>query len=267
MAQRIIDVHTHVFPDNLAARAVKQLIGNSDEIAFTDGTVGGLKASMRKNGVEVSVTQPVSTKATQIGPINAFSAGQLKDPALIPFGSLHPDYEEFEEEVGRLKAAGIRGVKFHPDYQSFYVDEERVFPIYQALSDAGLMILFHAGVDIGLGPPYHCPPDRLARVLDAFPKLTVIAAHFGGFQMWDDVDRYLVGRELYLETSYTLAWLDHAEFVRMARAHGLGRVMFGTDSPWADQGVEIDLIRKTGLTDDELDQVFSRTAAKLFNLG
>ena len=97
--------------------------------------------------------------------------------------------------------AGIKGVKFHPDYQMFFVDEERMFPLYRQMADAGLIAFFHAGVDIGLPPPVHCPPDRLATVLDRVPDLTVVAAHFGGFKMWDDVEKYLIGRNLWLDTS------------------------------------------------------------------
>jgi len=265
MSRKIIDIHTHIFPDDLAARAVKQLTGNSGETAFTDGTAGGLLDSMKRNGIAWSVTQPVSTKGAQTPSVNSFAIN-LKRPGLINFGTLHPDYPDYAGEIRRLSAAGIKGVKFHPDYQKCYADEERMFPVYEAMAEAGLIALFHAGVDIGLGPPYHGNPDRIARVLDRVPKLTVVAAHFGGFQMWDDVDRHLVGRNLYLESSYTLAFLAADRFVDMARRHGIDRVMFGTDSPWADQGEEIRLMEKTGLSDAELDAVFHDNAARLLGL-
>ena len=266
MNRRIVDAHAHVFPDELAARANKQLIGNSGETAFTDGTAAGLKRSMEQHGIAVSVTLPVSTRAKQTQPINAFSIEALGDERLVPFGTIHPEYAGYAGEIARLKAAGVKGVKFHPDYQSFFVDEERMFPIYQALSDAGLIVLFHAGVDIGLKPPYHCLPEKLARVLDAFPSMIVVAAHFGGFQMWDDVDRHLVGRNLYLETSFTLSWLEPSKFTDMARRHGIERVLFGTDSPWADQGREIELVSRSGLTEDELGKVFAANADRLLGL-
>lgn len=266
MKRRIIDAHAHTFPDDLAARAIKHLIGNSGETAFTDGTVRGLKESMRHNGIEFSVSLPVSTRPGQTPSINTFAMAGLGDREIVPFGTVHPDYADYRTEIARLRDAGIQGVKFHPDYQEFFVDEERLFPIYEALMEAGLIVLFHAGVDIGLKPPYHCLPDKLARVLELFPRMKVIAAHFGGFQMWDEVDRHLVGRNLYLETSYTLAWLDHGKFVDMARRHGMERVLFGTDSPWADQGREVELIGQSGLTDEELDKVFFANAARLLKL-
>ncbi len=266
MAQQIIDFHTHIFPDELAARAVKALAGRSGETAFLDGTASGLQESMRRSGVAVSVTQPVSTKASQVPVINTFAVELGRRSGLVNFGSLYPEYDGNAAEIRRLKAAGIKGVKFHPDYQDFFVDDERLFPLYRQLADAGLIVLFHAGVDIGLPPPVHCPPDRLAKVLDRFPDLTVVAAHFGGFQMWDQVDDLLIGKSLYLDTSFTLSWLSSESFLRMARRHGIEKVLFGTDSPWADQAAEIERVRKTGLDEDELDAVFRRNAERLLGL-
>jgi predicted TIM-barrel fold metal-dependent hydrolase len=134
------------------------------------------------------------------------------------------------------------------------------------MADAGLIAFFHAGVDIGLPPPVHCPPDRLARVLDRVPELTVAAAHFGGFKMWDDVEKFLIGRDLWLDTSFTLAWMPADRFVRMARKHGIDKVLFGTDSPWADQGDEISLLEQSGLTEEELGAVFYDNAASLLRI-
>lgn len=261
----IVDFHTHVFPDDLAPRAVRQLTGRSGEKAHTAGTCDALKASMRRWGIRWSVTQPVSTRPEQTPTINNFALSQRTDPMLVPFGTIHPDYSDYRTEIARLREAGIKGVKFHPDYQQFYADEERMFPIYEALAEADMIGLFHAGVDIGLGPPYHGTPDRIARVMEKFPGWTIVAAHFGGFKMWDDVERFLLGRPIYLETSYTLAWLDSGRFVRMARAHGIERVLFGTDSPWADQGQEIQLLRTCGLEASELEAVFARNALRLLN--
>lgn len=264
--RKIIDIHTHIFPDALAERAVKQLTGRSGETAHISGTAAGLEESMRKNGIAVSVTQPVSTKPAQVPAVNGFAIELNSRPSLINFGTLYPDYEGNGAEIQRLKKAGIKGVKFHPDYQSFFVDEERMFPLYRKMADAGLIAFFHAGIDIGLPPPVHCTPDRLVRVLDRVPDLTIVAAHFGGFKMWDDVEKHLVGRNLWLDTSYTLAWLPVARFVNMARKHGVERILFGTDSPWADQGEEIRLHEESGLTEAELSAVFHDNAARLLGV-
>ncbi len=264
--RRIIDIHTHVFPERIAERALRQLMGRSGETARIDGTAAGLEKSMVENGIAVSVTQPVSTKPSQTPAVNGFAIELNKRPSLINFGTLHPDCVENPSEIRRIVNAGVKGVKFHPDYQEFFVDEERMFPLYRQVADAGLIAFFHAGVDIGLPPPVHCTPDRLAKVLDRVPDLKAVAAHFGGFKMWDEVDRFLVGRNLWLDTSFTLAWLPAARFVEMARRHGIEKILFGTDSPWADQGEEIQLHENSGLTEEELAAVFYDNAASLLRL-
>lgn len=261
----VIDFHTHIFPDALAERAVKQLAESGDgSVSYSDGTARGLWESMQQAGITKSVTLPVSTKPAQTPTINSFCI-ELRDPGLIQFGTLHPDYPDLDAEIQRLVEAGIRGVKFHPDYQSFYVDEERLFPLYQRMADAGLIALFHAGEDIAFKPPFRAPPERLARVLERVPDLVIVAAHFGGYRMWDDVERHLLGRPLYLDTSFTLPYLPAEDFVRMARIHGVDRILFGTDSPWADQADELKCLLATGLTDTELDAVCHQNADRLLH--
>ncbi len=263
----IIDIHTHAFPDELAPRALAALSECSHVPPHTDGTCAGLSASMRCAGVDRSVIMPIATKPAQVGSINNWAAAinrQHRD--LISFGTLHPQQDDLSAEIDRLAAEGIPGVKFHPDYQDFFVDAPEMIPTYRALAAAGLIVLFHAGVDIGLPPPVHCTPERLARVLDAVPALTVIAAHMGGYDCWDDVERCLVGRDLYFDTSYSLADLGSERMTALMRAHGAGRILFGTDSPWTDQSDEVAAIRALPLTDDEISAVLGGNAARLLSV-
>jgi predicted TIM-barrel fold metal-dependent hydrolase len=125
------------------------------------------------------------------------------------------------------------------------------------------MLLFHAGVDIGLPPPVHCPPERLSRVLDAAPNLTVIAGHMGGYQCWDDVHKHLAGRDLYFDTSYSLADMGAEGMAALIRAHGADKILFGTDSPWTDQEPEIAGIRTLPLEKSETDAILGGNALRL----
>lgn len=260
----IIDIHTHTFPDELAARAIEVLYNNCGVSPVLDGTNAGLVTSMKSAGVDKSAIMPIATKPSQVRSINSWAAmvnSQYKD--LICFGTLHPKQDDWFREIAQLRADGIKGIKLHPDYQEFFVDEPELFPMYQALADAGLILLFHAGIDIGLPPPVHCTPERLARVLDAVPDLTIIAAHMGGYQCWDEAERYLVGRDLYLDTSYTIADLGPKRMTAMIKAHGPSRILFGTDSPWTDQAAEIAAIRALNLTEDQIADVLGDNAAHL----
>jgi predicted TIM-barrel fold metal-dependent hydrolase len=260
----IVDIHTHTFPDDLAARAVAALSARAGIPAHSDGTCAGLRASLTRAGIDRAVMQPVATKPTQVAAINTWAIAH-HDPVngLACFGVLHPADDAWPAEIERLAAAGVPGIKLHPDYQGFFVDEPRLRPLFRALADAGLIVLFHAGVDIGLPPPVHCPPERLARLLDAVPHLTVIAAHMGGYQQWDDVARHLAGRDLYLDTGYTQDDLPPAALVDLIRAHGAARVLYGTDSPWRDQAADLARFRTLPLTPDEQTAILGENAQRL----
>ena len=260
----IIDIHTHAFPDELAPRAMEVLCGNCSALPLTDGTCAGLRASMRLAGIDKSAIMPIATKPGHARGINRWAAEiNEHNKDLICFGSLHPAQEDWREEIDRLVADGIPGVKFHPDYQEFFVDDPGLTPLYRAIADAGLVVLFHAGIDIGLPPPVHCPPDRLVRVLDAVPELTVIAAHMGGYKCWEDVQRYLVCRDVYFDTSYSLADLGPEAMTALIQAHGAERILFGTDSPWTDQSAELAAIRALPFSEAEIEAILGGNAARL----
>ena len=156
-------------------------------------------------------------------------------------------------------------MKFHPEYQDFFVDEPKLFPIYEALVKSGLIMLFHAGVDLGFPGPYHCTPSRLKKVLDAFPDSTIIAAHMGGYRYWDDVEKCLIGRNLYLDTSFSEE-LDNKRTEKLIKAHGAQKILFGTDSPWCDQAKEVSRIRSLNLSDDEINSILGGNAIRILKL-
>lgn len=264
----IIDVHTHIFPDDLAARAVATLSGRAGIPAHTAGTAAGLRASMARAGIDRSILMPVATKPSQAHPINLWTLElvQRYPDQFIGFGALHPAQDDWAAEIDFLVAHGIRGVKMHPDYHLTYVDDTACLPLYAALRDAGLVLLLHAGVDIGLPPPVHCTPDRLARMLDAVPGLTVIAAHMGGYLVWEEVRRHLLGRDLYLDTSYSHDDLGSTAMTELITVHGVGRILFGTDSPWKDQAAEVAAIRALPLSDDAITAILGGNAQRLLGL-
>lgn len=260
----IIDFHTHTFPDELAARALATLVQRAQVPTYTDATNDGLRAVMRGAGVDLAVVAPIATRPAQVRAINAWAVGvNQRYPDLCCLGTLHPALEDWPAEIERMAADGLVGVKLHPDYQDNYVDDPVMLPMYRALAEAGLLLLVHAGVDIGLPPPVHCPPERLARVLDAVPELTVVAAHMGGYAQWDAVEQHLVGRNLYFDTSYSFADLGAAHITALIRAHTPQRILFATDSPWTDQATEIARIRSLELTTEEKEAILGGNAERL----
>ena len=166
---RIIDMHTHVWPDAVAEKAVPALEAKGTLTAIYDGTVKGLVAAMGTSGVDVSVTQPVATKASQVVGINDWAARTASD-RIVPFGAIHPEFEDPAAEIARIAALGMKGFKLHPEHQAFAPDEPRMEAIYQAAVEHGLIVFFHAGAD-ELHETVRGTPQAFARVLDCFTMI------------------------------------------------------------------------------------------------
>lgn len=239
----IIDFHVHCFTDELAPKAVTQLEKCAKITARLDGKVSSIKESMKKAGIDKSVVLSIATKPSQSEKINTWSSS-IQDDSIIAFGSIHPENENWKDELLRLKKMDIKGIKLHPDYQQFFVDDEKMYPIYEFAGELGLIVLFHAGVDIGLPCPYHATPERLRSVVDAFQGVKFVAAHMGGFSYWDGVEKYLLGTDIYFDTSYSLRFMDVEQARRIINNHGYRKILFATDSPWGDQSEEIEKIRE-----------------------
>ena len=169
----VIDFHTHIFPDKIAARSIEYLESASGIKAATNGTLDGLLDSMEKNKVDLSVILPVVTKPSQFESVNRFAAevNEKYKGKLISFGGIHPDSEDYKSELDCIKKLGRPGIKLHPDYQGVMIDDPRYMKIIEYADFLDLMIMVHAGVDIGLPNPVHCPPDKAKKVLDTLkPK-------------------------------------------------------------------------------------------------
>ena len=286
----VIDIHTHAYPEKVAARAIERLEGIYEIKALSDGTVTGLLSHMAASGVDLSVVLAVSTAARQVVSINTWIAGlpQIsigtdKRP-VIGFGTIHPEFEDYRGEIQRMRELGIKGVKFQPTFQEFYPDDERMFPIYEELIKAGLIILFHMGDEIKPLDVIYSTPKRLARMIDTMQNeidrydyrlqvdgspsgpMKFVAAHLGGYRMWDEVEEHLLGRDLYFGVSYTFGHLAPARITRMIRSHGSDRILFGSDFPFAHQGKDIQSVIQLDLTQAEKEKILGGNAARLLGL-
>ena len=260
----VIDCHTHCFPDKIADKAIKKLAYASGGLEpHTDGTVDGLRRSMAAGGVDLSVVLSIATNAHQQASVNDFAAA-IDGPDLICFGSVFPDSPDALDELDRIVALGLRGVKLHPDYQSFSADDPKYKPLYRKISSLGLITLFHAGHDIGFPPPYGGTPEKLARALSWFDS-PVIAAHWGGAGMSEEVLRHLCGREIYFDTSFGYSQMPKYYAAKICECHGADKLLFGTDTPWHTPAMELRLLRSLGLSEEEMAKITHVNAKKLLN--
>ena len=107
-------------------------------------------------------------------------------------------------------------------------------------------------------------PAKVAAIIRDFPKLTVIAAHMGGYLHWRYALEHLIGKDVYIDTSSTLSFIDDDTLGRIFAGHPRERILFGSDYPLFDPGEEIVRLRtRLSLRDSELEQLLS-TGASLF---
>ena len=275
----IIDFHTHVYPDAMAARIMAALGSVPGVQGHTDGTLGGLLDSMTAAGIDRSVILPVNTRKGQFDSITKFArAINEQYDNLISFGGIHPDDDDPEDKLHYLRELGFKGIKIHPDYTETFIDDERYIRIIAAAQREDLLVVTHAGKD----PAYdviHCPPERGRRMLDRVEGLTgfrqpfFIFAHLGGNRLLRDVEKYLVGQNCYIDVSCSFSDLGNfsdatdEDVVRVIRNHGADKILFATDSPWNDQAAYVARFKALkGLTDQEKDQILGRNAEKILHL-
>lgn len=279
----IVDIHTHTFPDKIAPVAMEKLEAASHTRAFTDGTAAGLQAAMDAAGVDLSVVLPVATNTHQVSRVNDASAAlNRQGGGILSFGCIHPDCEDWKQELDRVAALGIKGIKLHPVYQGVDMDDARYVRILARAGELGLVVLTHAGLDLGFPGQVRCTPAMLRRAVMQAGPVKLIAAHMGGWRNWDEVGEQLADTTVGLDTSYAmgriaadegnfyapeeLEMMSAEQFVQLVRAFGAQRIYFGTDSPWRGQEKSIADIKRLPLTEGEKTAILGGNACRLLAL-
>lgn len=263
---KIIDAHCHIFPEKIAAKASENIGSFYDIHMNFDGSVKTLLELYKKVGVYKCLVQSVATSPGQVKSINNFISESVKEypDMFVGFCSLHPLMEksEIREETDRAIALGLKGIKLHPDFQRFKIDERKAYDIYEA-AEGRLPILFHTG-DSRFD---YSSPARLANALKDFPKLTVIAAHFGAWSQWSDGAKYLADNpNVYVDTSSSLYALTPQTALEYIKAFTPDRVMFGTDYPMWDIRDELEMAEKLQLSEEDREKIMYKTACRLLDI-
>lgn len=263
----IIDFHTHIFPDRVASRALSAILScmKVRYTPVTDGTKAGLLKNMDDWGIDISVVQPVITKQSQSRSTNLW-AREICSDRIISFGGIYPYTEDYKSEIDFVVDLGLKGLKFHSDNQGFAIDDPRMLRIYDYALSRGLILLFHAGFDPRFPAPFRSSPRQFANVVHAMRGGVIVAAHLGGHAQWDDVEKYLVGEKIYLDTSMGLEYYPHEQFLRIVRAHGADKILFATDSPWSSGKKELETLNALPLNEQEREMILGLNAKKLLGL-
>ncbi len=265
----IIDFHTHIFPEKIAASVIQKLENCSGTKASTDGTLKGLKSSMKEAGVDISVVLPVATAPKQFDSINRYAAEINGNDGIISFGGIHPDNDNIEERLDHIKSLGLPGIKIHPDYQGCFIDDDRYIKIIKYAVKIGLYIISHAGLDPAYPEVIRCTPERTLNMLNKVyegkePSTTkIILAHLGSLDDTDKVIEMLAGKNIYLDTAVMLDRIPEDKIITLIHKHGADKILFATDCPWADQKKYVDIIKSMKLTEEEYDLITSKNALGL----
>ena len=269
----IIDFHTHVFPDRIAEKTVKSLEKLGNIPSFANGTVDGLCDSLARAGADLAVNLPVLTKSSQFESVLDF-AMQLNEKRvsegtpILSFAGAHPEMDDIEEKLSRVKSSGILGIKMHPDYQGRFFDDDGYVRILKAAKELDLIVLTHSGVDAAYPDgPVRCTPERVLRVLDkigGYSKL--VLAHYGANLEFDEVYSQLAGEDVYFDTAYVLGSISDFDFHRILEKHGADRILFASDSPWQDISKNVERIRGFGLGVADEQKILSENAKRLLGI-
>lgn len=262
-SQIIIDAHCHIFPDKIAKKAAKS-IGEFYDIPMRHiGSSEELIASGKQIGVVKYLVCSTATKPDQVESINNFIKSECDiHPEFIGFGTLHPHMDDLEKEIGRIIEMGLHGIKLHPDFQGFAIDDDEVGDIYK-LAQGKLPILIHMGDDRYDGSD----PIRLVKICEKYPDLKIMAAHFGGYQKWDVAECYLKGyKNLRFDTSSTLAIIGPERGYELMKSLGISNFFFGTDFPMWDHKEEYDRFMQIQLSKEEREAVFYKNFLEFMDI-
>lgn len=260
----IIDFHTHLWPEKIAEKA-KEYLEESFKMPMTAIPIEkNLLAEMDKNGIKKSVIASVASRPDQVEHINNWLF-KLNPERFIRFASLHPFYEKWSYELDRIKD-NAQGIKIQPEFQMFYIDDERVFPMYEKIQKLQIPLLFHCGYELSTGL-IQAGPKQMLNVKKHFPEIKFIAAHMGGFRIWDEVEKTIIGDDyFYIDTSSSLPFMKEEQFRRFLNKHSIDRIVFGTDFPVGNPQKEIELIKNLNLKQEDLEKIMHGNAEKILNL-
>lgn len=260
---RAADAHAHIYPEKIAEKATASVGAfyglNMDNVGLPEVLLhegGGA-------GIDRFAVCSVATKVEQVRSINGFIEGECKKhPEFVGLAAWHQDIEDIEGELDDIERRGLRGIKLHPDFQEFQIDDPKMLPFYRAAHRRGLPILFHTG-DVRKD---FSSPRRLARLLDKLPDLVCVAAHLGGYTEWDAARECLRAPNVYVDTSSSIAFIGPERALESVVHFGIERVMFGTDFPMWRAGEELERFFGLGLSEEENRAVLYGNFARLYGL-
>lgn len=260
---KFVDFHTHIYPEKIAVRATASLSKVFNKPENWPGTGENLEIFGKAAGITKFVILPVALKASQVHGINEFAIAQAQEyPDFVPFGTLHVEQDDMIGEIDYLLENGFKGIKLHPDQQGYTIDDKRMFECYDYASQKGFPILFHCGdTDSDFSHP-----SRTKKIIQEFPHLKMIAAHFGGWKIYDEAYDILRMENIHFDMSSSMYLMGTEKTARFIKDYGAEKIFFGTDFPLCDPSEEVQKFLSLNISDDEKEMVAYKNASDFLGL-
>lgn len=265
----IIDFHTHIFPDKIAARTIEHLAAKSGFTPFADGTANGLLEALDEAEADIAVSLPVLTNPDQFDSVNRFAASvndtfKENGKGILSFAGIHPACDDIKGKMAFIKESGFLGVKIHPDYQDTYINDNGYIEILRYARELDLIVVTHSGVDGGYRDrPVRCAPSMVKEVIRKVGHEKFVLAHFGANELWEEVCNVLSSENVYFDTAFTLRYIDPELFKKVIDRHGADKILFATDSPWGSIKQDVEILKSYGLDKTTEEKILSDNARRL----
>jgi len=263
---RIIDMHTHAFPPQLARGAIPMMEKISGYEAQSNGTFEDLRAKEAAWGVDAFTILHIATKPGQYSKVNAFAESCLAENVFC-FGSMHPEDTAFDAELATFRERGLSGVKLHADYQGFFADDPAAFRLYEAVAKAGLPLYLHCGFDPKSPDVYHTTPKMVASIAATFPEMRILGAHLGGMYCFEEIAGTLGPyANITVDISMMAGNIDEEVYRSTITSLGASRVVFGSDCPWSQPSQQLEALQKLQLPEADMQKILCQNAEAILGI-
>ena len=259
-------MHCHVFPDAIAAHALNTLTQNCDYVPVDDATLSRCIETQRSWGCHQFVMLDIATSAKSVRTVNDFLLEHNDNKRIFSFGTIYPTFSDYKAELDRLERGGIKGIKFHPGYQNFKMDDPAMFPIYDAIAERGMILLFHAGFDPAFADVDWCAPHRAKRMVQRLPGAKIVLAHMGDCLDNRETMRHLLGEDVWFDVSMAYLHMGKDKMEQLIKAHGADRFLYATDHPWSSGIKTQEVINAMNLWSEDKEKIFYKNAARLLQI-
>ncbi len=254
-----------MFPDKIAETATKATDRFYSIESRYIGTFGQLLKVGEEEEIDHFLIHSVATKPAQVSSINRFlkECVEQGNGKMTALGAFHPRTEDAAKDVEEARMLGFHGFKIHPDIQGFPVDDPGYRKLYELCRGQELTVLIHTG-DWRYD---NSNPNRLIPLLQEFPDVTFVGAHFGGWSIGKEAaSRLCEFQNLYVDCSSSFYKLTDGEIRECIDMYGTDRVMFASDYPMWDAKSEADRLLSLHYSDDDYRKMFYDNAEKVYRL-